>query len=98
MKGKSAEINILNFLKENYVWHSSAELQRMRFANKDGTWASPKAISRRLQELAEGENAVIDVDYGNKNHAHYRIKQAHRKVRQVVEETENGVRVSYLPV
>ena len=99
MKGKSAEQNILDHLKSNYQWFSAAQLQRMEFHNKNGTLASPKAISRRLQELAEGSSAPLEVDYSDKGHAKYRIRQTHRKLRQVVEELPSGdVRISYVPV
>jgi len=95
---KSAENRIVDFLKENPTFFPAAQLQRMSFANKNGTLASPKAISRRLQELAEGEHAILDVEYPN-GHAHYKIKQEHRKVKQVVERlSDNTVRVSYVAV
>mgnify|MGYP001583104110 CR=1 FL=1 len=95
---KSAEANILEFLKENPSVVAAAELQRMSFRNRNGTLASPKAISRRLQELAE--QGILDVTYDHKNHAHYSIKEEHRKKEQTVTQVTlpdgtRGVRVTY---
>ncbi len=95
---KSAEQNIINFLKENPSWFAAAHLQRQLFQNKNGTYASPKAISRRLQENAEGDNAILEVEYRH-NHAFYKIKEAHIKKRQIVTQNPDGsVRVEYIPV
>lgn len=94
----SAEQQVLTFLKENPVWFAAADLQRRDFRNKNNTLASPKAISRRLQELAEGEHALIEVEYRGKN-AFYRIKQAHIKKVQKVTYLPNGsVRVEMIPI
>ena len=73
---KSAEQNIVAFLQENPSVFSAAQLQRTEFRNKNKTLASPKAISRRLQELAE--QGILEVSYIN-NHAHYRIAEQHKK-------------------
>ena len=78
---KSAEQNIIDFLKSNPSVFPAAKLQRMEFRNKNGTLASPKAISRRLQELAEGEHAILEVSYPDGKNAHYQVKQNHRKVK-----------------
>lgn len=93
---KSAEQNIIDFLKSNPSRYAAAQLQRMEFKNKNGTLASPKAISRRLQENAEGEHSVLEVSYDGKN-AYYRIKQEHRKKEQIVTRLANGsVRIEYV--
>ena len=76
---KSAASNIIKFLRENPQWFPSGELQRMRFQNKDGTLASPKSIPRRLQENSEGAEALLEVEYGTKNAAKYRVKEKHIK-------------------
>ena len=93
---KSAEQNIISFLKENPSVFAAAELQRMSFKNRNGSTASPKAISRRLQENAEGTNSLLEVSYINGN-AHYRIREEHRKkVQQVEQVIINGVRTARL--
>lgn len=75
---KSAEQNIIAFLKENpSVWSASA-LERMSFRNKNGTLANPKAISRRLQENAI-EGGVLQVSYDAHGGAQYQIKDEHKK-------------------
>jgi hypothetical protein len=74
----SAEDNIISFLKANPSKFAAAHLQRMSFHNCNGTLASPKAISRRLQENAEGVNAILEVSYINGN-AHYQIREEHKK-------------------
>ena len=81
----SAEQNIIAFLKSNPSVFAAAELQRMPFKNKNGTTASPKAISRRLQELAEQQ--ILDVSYVNRN-AHYQIAETHKpKPRLVIDDS-----------
>ena len=96
---KSVEQQLIDFLRENYIWFSSGDLQRKVWLNRDGSTATPRSIVRRLEENAEGDNAVFDVSYGNKGAASYRIKQEHRKVKQVVERLpDNTVRVSYVAV
>lgn len=88
---KSAADNILDFLKNNSSSvFPAAQLQRMEFRNKDNTLSSPKAISRRLQELAEGEHAVLDVTYPDGKNAYYQLKQEHRKVIYRYEPTPDG--------
>lgn len=81
---KSCEQNIIDFLKANTSKFAAAELQRMPFKNKNATVASPKAISRRLQENAE-PGCVLEVSYDEHNNAWYQIKQEHKKVTQQVE-------------
>ena len=68
---RSAEQNLLKFLRDDYPnWYAAAQLERMEFRNEDGTLASGKSINRRLQELrSEG---LLEVEYRNKHHAHYR--------------------------
>lgn len=75
---KSAEQNIIAFLKENPSRFAAAELQRMSFRNRNGTLASPKAISRRLQENAEA-GGMLEVSYDEHNNAHYQIREEHKK-------------------
>jgi len=75
---KSAEQNITSFLKENPSVYSASVLERMSFANKNGTLANPKAISRRLQENAE-EGGVLQVTYDEHGGAMYQIKAGHEK-------------------
>ena len=74
---KSAEQSILAFLKDNPSVFAAADLQRRPFKNKNGTLASPKAISRRLQELAEQK--IIDVTYPDNKNAYYQIREEHKK-------------------
>ena len=95
---KSAEENLIDFLKANYGWYASPELQRMSFKNRNGSLATPRTLVRRLQENAEGPQAILEVKYEGRT-TYYRIKTAHRKLRQVVEELPSGdVRISYVPV
>ena len=77
---KSAEQNLIDFLKQNYDWFSSGALQRMFFKNKNGSLATPRTLVRRLQENAEGENATLEVKYEG-NTTYYRVKQSHRKIK-----------------
>ena len=94
MSSKSAEQNIISFLQQNPSVFAAAELQRQPFKNRNGTLASPKAISRRLQELAEQN--ILEVSYIN-NHAHYKIKEEHRPKTQHVEFIErDGIRYAKL--
>lgn len=73
-KKTSARAKILALLKNEYPGvYPSGELQRIEFANEDGSVASPAIISRRLRELEE--ESLIAVRYGNKNHAEYRYLQ-----------------------
>ena len=96
---KSVEQQLIDFLRENYIWFSSGDLQRKVWLNKDGTTATPRSIVRRLEENAEGEHAVLEVSYGNKGAASYRIKEQHRKTRQIVQQLPNGsVKVEYVPI
>lgn len=95
---KSAEQNIIDFLKSNPSRFAAAHLQRQLFQNRNGTYASPKAISRRLQENAEGDKAILEVEYRN-NHAFYKIKEAHiKKVQKVTPLPDGTVRVEYVPI
>lgn len=85
---KSAADNILDFLKENPVWFASGALQRMEWRNKDNTFATPRSIVRRLEEMVE--DGLLDVEYRGKHAAHYKIKQEHRKVIYRYEPTPDG--------
>lgn len=80
---KSAEQSIIDFLRANPSRFAAAELQRMSFANKNGTLANPKAISRRLQENAE-EGGMLEVTYDEHNNAWYQIKQGFEKPKKLV--------------
>lgn len=75
---RSAEQSIIDFLRANPSRFAAAELQRMRFLNKNGMIASPKAISRRLQENAE-EGGMLQVTYDEHNNAYYQIKSGFEK-------------------
>jgi len=98
MKKNSAEQNLIDFLKENPDWHNSGQLQRMPFKNKNGSLATPRTLVRRLQENAEGDQAILEVKYEGQT-TYYKIKTEHIKKKQVVEQLPNGsVRVSYLPI
>lgn len=77
---KSAEQNLIDFLKENSDWFSSGALQRMPFKNKNGSLATPRTLVRRLQENTQGDNAVLEVKYEGRI-TYYRIKQEHRKAK-----------------
>lgn len=95
---KSAEQNIIEFLKQDSDWHNSGDLQRTPFKNKNGSLANPRTLVRRLQENAEGEQAILEVKHEGLN-TYYRIKQQHRKTRQVVTLTPEGTaRITYIPV
>lgn len=88
---RSAEQNIISFLKSNPGAFAAAQLQRLPFKNRNGTIASPKAISRRLQELAERK--ILEVSYVNGN-AYYQIAEAHKpKPRLVIDESKPPVKV-----
>lgn len=99
---KSVETQLMDFLKSNYAWFSSGELQRRAWENKDGTLATPRSIVRRLEENTCTElnpTGILDVEYGNKGAAVYRIKQEHRKMRQVITQLpDNTVRITYQPI
>ncbi len=93
---KSAETNLIDFLKENPGWYASATLQRMPFKNRNGSLAAPRTLVRRLQENAEGDQAILEVKHEGQT-TYYRIKETHRKKQQVVQQLPNGaVRVSYI--
>jgi DNA-binding transcriptional ArsR family regulator len=93
---KTAQENILDFLKSNPSKWASGALQRMEWRNRNNTLATPRSIVRRLEELAE--EGLIEVSYEGKN-AQYQIKGEHRKKVQVVEQLANGsVRITYQPV
>jgi len=102
----SAEHKVITFLRENYAWYSSGDLQRKEWLNKDGTKATPRSIVRRLEENTYNEqtnpHGILEVDYGNKGAAVYRIKQEHRKLKQVVHIEEiNGqkiAKITYEPI
>ena len=95
---KNVEYQLLDFLKSNPGWCSSGELQRRIWINKSGTPSTPRSIVRRLEENAEGENAVLDVEYRN-GHSWYRVKEAYIKKKQIVTPLPDGsVRVEYVPV
>ena len=71
---KSAQENILEFLKNEYPnWYAVGSLERMEFRNGDRTLASGKSINRRCQELRE--EGKLEVKYEGKNHAHYRFNR-----------------------
>lgn len=99
---KSAETQMLDFLKANPAWWASGQLQKMGFKNKDGTEATPRSLVRRLEEntcTPDNPHGILEVHYGNKNHASYRIKEAFVKKKQVVTQLPNGaVKVEYVPV
>lgn len=98
MMNKSAEDNLVDFLKSNPGWYSSGALQRMPFKNKNGSLATPRTLVRRLQENAEGEHAILEVKYEGRT-TFYRIKTAHIKKKQIVTFLEDGsVRVEYVPL
>jgi len=90
---KSAEQNIISFLRENPSKFAAAELQRMSFRNRNNTLASPKAISRRLQENAEGTNSFLEVSYINGN-AHYQIREAHKKPPTLIYDDSHPVKIN----
>ena len=90
---KSAETQLIDFLKANPSVFASAQLQRMFWKNKNGTLASPRSIVRRLEENTP---SLLEVSYINGN-AHYRIREEHRKREQVVEQVIiNGIRTARL--
>lgn len=84
---KSAETQLIDFLKANPSVFASAQLQRMFWKNKNGTIASPRSIVRRLEEntcTKENPLGVLEVSYIGGN-AHYQIKEEHRKKEQTVD-------------
>lgn len=87
---KSAEHNLILFLRKNPEWHSSGQLQRMEWRNRNGTLATPRSIVRRLQENAEGDNAILEVEYRGQS-TYYRVKTAHIKPKYTYQEiTKDG--------
>ncbi len=98
---KTAEQNLIDFLRENHDWFSSGDLQRKMWSNKDGTIAAPRTIVRRLQENTYHETdnpkGILEVEYRDKNHAFYRVRKEHRKLKQIVTLLPNGsVKIEYL--
>lgn len=92
---KSAETKLIDFLKESPVWYASAELQRLRFHNKNGTTSTPRSIVRRLEENAEA-GGVLEVKYEGKN-AYYKIREEHKKKVQKMEYIfRDGIRMAKL--
>lgn len=75
---KTAEQNLLDFLKENPSKWASAELQRMVFKNRNGTIATARSLVRRLEENAV-EGGILKVIYDEKGNACYKIKEGYRK-------------------
>lgn len=71
---------LIAYLKSSPEPIASAELQRIPFKNRNGSMASPKAISRRLQELAE-DNTIF-VELRGKN-AYYSFNPASEPVKPV---------------
>lgn len=98
---KSVETQLIDFLKSNYQWFSSGDLQRRPWFNKDGTLATPRSIVRRLEEntyTEQNPTGILEVDYGNKGAAQYRIKQEHRKMRQIkIDLPDGSARLEYKP-
>lgn len=88
--GKSAEQNLISFLRENTDWYSSGSLQRMPFKNKNGTLATPRTLVRRLQENAEGTNALLEVKYEGQT-TYYRIKQEYIKPKYTYQLSPEGI-------
>lgn len=84
---KSAETQLIDFLKANPSVFASAQLQRMFWKNKNGSLASPRSIVRRLEEntyTPDNPQGVLEVSYVGGN-AHYRIREEHRKKVQHVD-------------
>ena len=98
--GKKLKDQLFQYLQENHGPIASGNLQRIYFPKYAyGTqkgYHTPRSVVRRLEELTnEGK---IQVEY-RKNHAHYSIKEEHRKLKQIVTELPSGqVKIEYQPV
>lgn len=97
---KSAEQNILDYLKTTRGPIAGSELQRMIFKNKSGTAASPKTIARRLAENAEIREGfpapVLIATYNQKGHVHYEYDRKQLPKKMVPVQLPNGnVRLEY---
>ncbi len=93
---KTAEQQVIDFLRTNPSWFASAELQRLFFKNKNGTNAAPRSIVRRLEENTP---SFLEVKYIGGN-AYYKIREEFKKREQIVTpitlpDGTRGVRVTY---
>lgn len=77
---RTVPTQLIAYLKNSTIAVASAELQRLPFKNRNGSTASPKAISRRLQELAEDK--TTSVEYRGKN-AYYSFNPASEPPRHI---------------
>lgn len=62
---KSVSTQLKEYLQKNPGIYNSGELQRMIWFNRDGTTATGKSVSRRLQELAETDEINVDHSKGS---------------------------------
>jgi len=65
MVRKSVSVQLKDFLSTNRGIYNSGELQKMVWVNRDGTHATGKTVSRRLQELAESKEINVDHSKGS---------------------------------
>ena len=81
MAKNSAKTNILEFLQNNRQWFHNGELQKMHFANRNGSSATGDTIKRRLQNLAEEGSIFVDLRNGEAWYsAEYKPKKQYVKV------------------
>lgn len=73
LKGK-----LLHYFKSNpNEWIAGGVLQKMEWKNKDNTIATARTVIREVGRLKQ--DRLLNVEYRNKHHAFYRIKQEHKK-------------------
>jgi hypothetical protein len=92
---KTAEDRLIDFLRANPSKYASAELQRMTWANKNGTTATPRSIVRRLEENA-GPDGILEVSYDEHGNAWYEVKQEHvkKEIMEYVRHPLTGERIT----
>lgn len=80
---KTAAENLLDAIKSHGGWVASGDMQRWEIRNRDGTFATPRTLVRRAEELVQ--DGKLDVEYRGKNHAHYRVTQkAYKTIKRVI--------------
>jgi hypothetical protein len=75
---------LYRYLQQNPGWHAKGSLERMEWRTRNGTLATADNIGRRLRELAEAGNILVEE---RKGHAWYAIKPSHAKPRYRLVET-----------
>lgn len=79
---KSAKDEILAYINSNPLeWHPTGTLQLIPFRNHDGTRATGKTISRRLQNLEEAKEIAVGYDGVNAKYHHLPPEWRYRYIR-----------------